>query len=64
MASYKGLMLLKQDYLLRYIDELPDDTESNCDFDGYLEVDEWHVMSSSHHDYLQQHLPSIDSLEV
>ena len=62
MAGYKALMPSDQDYILRYIDELLDNAESDCEFEGYLEVDEWLVTSSSHHDYGLQRLPSLDRL--
>ena len=45
------------DFLLRYIDELPDDADS--DFEGYLDEDEGPVACTSQDDELQRS-PSLD----
>ena len=51
------------DFLLRYIDELPDDADSDFEFEGYLDKDEGPVACTSQDDELQR-LPSLDSVEA
>ena len=47
------------DFLLRYIDELPDDADSDFEFEGYLDEDEGPVACTSQDDELQRS-PSLD----
>ena len=49
------------DFLLRYIDELPDDADS--DFEGYLDEDKGPVACTSQDDELQRS-PYLDSVEA
>ena len=51
------------DFLLRYIDELPDDANSDLEFEGYLDEDEGLVACTSQDDELQRS-PSLDSVEA
>ena len=51
------------DFLLRYIDELPDDADSDFEFEGYLDEDEGPVACTSQDDELQCS-PSLDSVEA
>ena len=47
------------DFLLRYIDELPDDAHKDFEFEGYLDKDEGIVACTSQDDELQRS-PSLD----
>ena len=47
------------DFLPRYIDELPDDADSDFEFEGYLDEYEGPVACTSQDDELQR-LPSLD----
>ena len=47
------------DFLLRYIDELPDDADSDFEFEGYLDEDKGPVACTSQDDELQRS-PSLD----
>ena len=47
------------DFLLRYIDELPDAADSDFEFEGYLDEDEGPVACTSQDDELQRS-PSLD----
>ena len=47
------------DFRLRYIDELPDDADSDFEFEGYLDEDEEPVACTSQDNELQRS-PSLD----
>ena len=51
------------DFLLRYIDELPDAADSDFEFEGYLDEDEGPVACMSQDDELQRS-PSLYSVEA